>query len=119
MMKIYIKIILLNYISKLILTLDDKLNTPFQNYLSESIRYALTYDTEEYFSLVNETIDYLLSLIPLEISKTWTKMISYLDIFDTLLNMHINLANLHNKIVKIFFEKDMSLIFKIKNLLYF
>ena len=95
------------YISKLILTLDDKLNTPFQNYLSESIRYALTYDTEAYTSLVNETIDYLLSLIPLEISKTWTKMISYLDIFDTLLNMNIKLTNLHNKIVKIFFEKDI------------
>jgi hypothetical protein len=34
-------------------------------------------------------------------------MISYLDIFDTLLNMNIKLTNLHNKIVKIFFEKDI------------
>ena len=95
------------YITKLILTLDDKLNSPFQNYLTEAIRYALTFDTEEYNNLVNEVIDYLLSLIPLEISKSWTKMISYLDIFDNLLNMNFSNIELHNKIVKIFFEKDL------------
>ena len=94
------------YIFKLILTLDDKLNSPFQNYFTESIRYALTYDSQEFNYLINETLDYLLSLIPIEISKNWTKMISFLDIFDRLLNLNNN-REIHKKIVKLFYEKNV------------
>jgi hypothetical protein len=95
------------YIYKLILTLDDKLNSFFQNYLTESIRYALIYDTNEYYSLVNQVFDYLLSLIPFEISKNWTKMICYLDIFDQLLNLNNQNNEIQKKIIRLFYEKDL------------
>ena len=69
----------------LIVTLDSKINSYFTNYLSESLKVVITEGkSSPLYTQAMTIVDYLYSLMPSEITKYWTKMLPYLDIFDSI-----------------------------------
>ena len=86
----------------LIVTLDNKINSFFSTYLAETLKLVINKidsSSEIYIQAMN-VIEYLYSLMPNEISKNWTKMVTYLDIFETLCKSNTS------KIISMMMERD-------------
>ena len=82
----------------LIVTVEDNFNSSFSNYLTTAIINSFEHD--DIRDLGMTALNYIYSLIPLEMSQNWTKMVSYLDIFD-------KLASCENKdVLNYLFEKE-------------
>ena len=82
----------------LIVTNEDQFNICFTDYLVNAI--ILAFEQDDIKEIAINTMEYIYSLMPLEMSQNWTKMGCYLEIFD-------KLASSKNKnVVDYLFEKQ-------------